>query len=184
MRFHLRAAFFLLLAAIGLVACSVSEDLTESERALLLTEADLRREPTPALAGKYQKVSRIDKSRELSYVYEKEGSGLYLSNTLTVDTSAANALVTEGAQKTGLMIGLRVNGVVEEPIAQSVKYGDRSSLTILKKDGRPMGNVFTAVAGKKVYVVIFSGIYFDDAAAFDSFIAGKIDAILKYDPAQ
>jgi hypothetical protein len=177
-----------LLAALGLLACSVSGELTGSERALLLTEADFRltgRAADAPLQGKYRKMTnQLDKSRELSYVYEKEGSGFYLSNTLTLDFSPGNALITEGAQKAGLMIGLTAAGVSEDPIELTAKYGDRASLTLLRKEGKPIGNVFTAVAGKKVFVVVFSGVYFDDAAVFDGLIAPKWDAIMRFDTAK
>jgi hypothetical protein len=176
--------FLLLAAALALLACTVSEDLSETERAVLLTERDLRSfglKPTPD-AGKYKKtINRLDQSRELTYVFEPDGFPLYLSSTLRIDSSAASAVVNEGAQKTGLTIGLKATGVDTEPVTLREKYGERASLTLLTKDGKPVGNIFTMVSGKKVYISFFTGIYFNDLAEFHRLITPMVAAVLKYD---
>ena len=174
----------LLAAALALLACTVSEDLSETERAVLLTERDFHPfglKPVPD-AGKYKKtVNRLDGSRELTYLFEKDGVPLYVSSTLRVDSSAASAIVNEGAQKTGLTIGLKAAGVDTEPLTLREKYGERASLALLTKDGRPVGNLFTMVSGKKVYISFFTGIYFNDLAEFHRLIAPMVAAALKYD---
>lgn len=173
-----------LLGLLLLAACTANEEPTETERALHVTEADFRPFGVQAAAsagGEYQKtLNHLDRSRELTYTFN--GQGLYLSNILKFHSSSTNAFITEKAQKVGLMIGLKPHGVEEQTLTPHRKYGDRSSLGLLTKDGKPVGNVFTMVSGTKVFLVVFSGgVHFNDPAEFDRFISTKVDAVLKYD---
>jgi hypothetical protein len=181
------ARVFAVAAILAVAACAVEEDLSESERALLLTEVDFQpaQRPTdPATpAGTFRKtVGRLDRSRELIYEFKKEGSGFYLSNTLRVEPSAPNALLVEGGQRIGLLIGLKTTSITEEPLPARAKYGDRASLSLLRSNGVPVGNVFSVVGGKNVYAIVLVGVHFDDAEAFDRALGPRIDAVLKYDP--
>ncbi len=42
------------------------------------------------------------------------------------------------------------------------EWGDESKFVILKSNGEPYGNIFTCRKGKKVFYVIWNGVYFDD----------------------
>ena len=179
----MKRAFFALLALLMLAACTVEQEPTEPERALFLTEADFRSLGVQAAAssgGEYRKtLNRLDRSRELVYTFK--GQDFYLSNILKFDSSSTYAFITEKAQKVGLMIGFQPYGIEEQPMTPHTKYGDRSSLAMLTKDGKPVGNVFTVVSGGKVFLVVFSGIHFSNPAEFDRFISTKVDAFVKYD---
>ena len=59
-------------------------------------------------------------------------------------------------------------------------YGERSTLSLLRLKEKPIGNLFVAVIGKKTYVVLISGFYFDDAGLFDELISPKMAAVEKF----
>ena len=180
----------LLLAVLTLVftaatsGCSVSNELAANEKALLLVPADLAAfgiKPEKLTGGKFSKTtSYLDRSIEYKYELESTDPGFYLSNTLTIDSSSANSLLNEGAQKTGLALGLKAAGVVSEEMKTAKNYGDRSSLSLLKLKEKPIGNLFVSVIGNKTYVVLISGFYFDDAGLFDELISPKLDKVTQF----
>jgi hypothetical protein len=173
----------LLLATLCVLGCSVSADLDDNERALLLTEADFKAsvpQLQSGVTGKFSKQnSYLERKVELSY--KLEANGFYLTNSVTIEPSTTNALITHTAQRAGLIIGLKSNGVVEEPLKLGASYGDKATLSVLKRSGKPIGNVFTTVVDRKVYLLVFSGIHFDSAEAFGPLIAPKMDTLTKYE---
>jgi len=175
----------LLLTTLCVLGCSVSADLDDNERALLVTEVDFKEFAPPiqsGVTGMYSKrTSYLERKVELSYKLDASGPSFYLFNNVTIESSATQALITQAAQKAGLMIGLKSNGIVEEPVKLGLSYGEKTSLSLLKRSGKPIGNVFMSVIGRKVYLLVFSGIYFDDAEAFGTFIAQKMDTFTRYD---
>ena len=44
-------------------------------------------------------------------------------------------------------------------------------------DGTPVGNFLTAVKGKRVFMVTFSGVFFDDPVAIRDFLVPHLDAL-------
>jgi hypothetical protein len=176
---------FAALLALLLAACAENEEPTQAERALLVTEASfsefgVRVDGAPRVELR-KTFSRLERARELVYTFN--GEDLYLSNTLKFDSSAANASLTEKAQRIGLAIGLKPNGIDEKTLTPHAKYGDSAYFALLMKDGKPVGNALSLVSGNKVYLLVFSGIHFSEPADFHRFIGPKVDAIVQYVPA-
>jgi hypothetical protein len=168
----------LVCVAACLSGCSISTELTEQEKALLVTEQDFQRygySVSSAPSGQFVKTEDyMNLSTDLSY-QTPEGEGeIYIHNSVTLERSASNAIATELASKGGMMIGLSAEGVKEVPLKLTKQYGARSSLAVLKKDGKSIGNSFTAVIDKKIVVLIFSGTYFESADEFQDFIDQKM----------
>jgi len=182
------AAF--LLAALGLVGCQRDLPISAADREVVLRAADLipygyGLEQT----GRYETFKRIryfDGSHELTYEFQtpdsEEENALYINVVVSVEKSTADALTSHGAEKVGLTIGLKANGVEQREIKDFYKYGDSSSFAILEKDGHPIGNIFTTRDGKRVFVLTLSGMYFDDAETFKELIEGRLRKFSVYQP--
>jgi hypothetical protein len=160
-----------------LAACSKSTDLTQAEKALLITEADfveygLEASNTPQ--GSFSKTHDwLNRSNEFEY-QTPDGKNYYVYNIVTLERSSRDAVVTNLSTKAGLKIGFLSSGVTEKPVTFKQPIGSQSALTILMKDGKPIGNTFTAVVGKTSIFLIYSGIYFETEEEFREFIDEKI----------
>jgi len=180
----MRRYLAIVLASTLLLSCSTSNDLTDSEKSVLLTELDFREyglKGEGQAAGRFTKtVDYINRSTELSYETPDDIEGIYISSSVVVERSAADALGTELANKAGVLIGFKAAGIQEVELAMSKPYGARSTVSIMKKDGKPIGNRVAVVVDKKVIMVIFSGIYFDTEARFREFFDGKIERVTTF----
>lgn len=163
---------------LGLLAgCTTSADLTEAEKALLVTESDFVEyglEAGEKPLGSFTKTHDwVNRSNEYSY-QSPDGAGYYVYNVVSRESSASNALVSNASTKAGLKIGFMSSGVIEKPIPLKQPIGSQSTLALLMKDGKPIGNTFTAIVGKTSVLLIYSGIYFETEEDFREFIAEKL----------
>lgn len=179
-----------LFAALGLAGCQKNLPISAADKDVVLRAADL----IPYGYGlekteKYETFERIryfDGSHELTYEYQtpdsEEENALYISVIVSVERSTSDALTTHGAQKVGLTIGLKSNGIEAREVKDFFAYGDSSTFSILEKDGHPIGNVFTTRDGKRVFVLTLSGMYFDDPETFKELIEGRLKKFSAYQP--
>lgn len=169
----LAAALFCLLLA----GCSAEEQVTEADKALVLRAADLT-----AFGFRYDNVEKIEsfsKKREFDGSYEIQyrfqspqgARPLFLHVSVKVAAKESDAALNQGAEKLGLLIGFKKNGVEERELP-AVPAG---KLTLLVSGDRPIGNVFTLGEGPKTYLLIVSGLYFDDPALWQKVIAPKLE---------
>lgn len=180
----------LLAVGLGLAGCERNLPVGVADKEVVLRAADL----IPFGYGleqteQYETFNRtkyFDGSHELTYEYRtpdsEEKNPLYINVTVTVEKSLSDALTSHGAEEVGLTIGLKANGVKEREIKDFYRYGDKSRFAVLEKDGKPIGNIFTVREGKRVYVLIMSGMYFEDAAAFKELIEGRLKKFSAYTP--
>jgi hypothetical protein len=179
-----------LLAALCLAGCQRDLPISAADREVVLRAADL----IPYGYGleqteQYETFKRIryfDGSHELTYEFQtpesEEENALYINVIVSVEKSTADALTSHGAEKVGLTIGLKANGVQQREIKDFYEYGDSSSFAVLEKDGHPIGNIFTTRDGKRVFVLTLSGMYFDDAETFKELIEGRLRKFSVYQP--
>jgi hypothetical protein len=180
----------LLLAGLGLAGCQKNLPVSAADRAVVLRAADL----VPYGYGlgdteryeTFEHIRYFDGSHELTYEFQtpdsEEDNALYMNVIVSVEKSRTDALTTQGAQKIGLGIGLKANGITQREIEKFYEYGDSSSFSVLEKDGRPIGNIFTARDGKRVFVLMLSGMYFDDAETFKELIEARLRKFSAYQP--
>ena len=102
--------------------------------------------------------------------------------TISVEKSTSDAWATHGAQDIGLGVGLKTNGITKREVKDFYKYGDSSTFYVLEKDGHPVGNAFTVRHGKRVYMLLLSGMYFDDAVSWKELIEEKLETFSEYAP--
>jgi hypothetical protein len=178
--------FFVLLLIAAASGCTTREDPTPAEKRLLLTAEDLLPFGLPAERlgpEKFEKtLNFFDRSIELSYVMDASAKGLYVMSSVSVEASEREVALGDKAFDVGMKIGLKSGGLEEAPITTAPVFGRKSRLSLLKKEGRPVGNLFTAIVGTKIFLVLTTGLYFDDPALFGKIITPKIQAIMDYQP--
>jgi hypothetical protein len=177
--------------AFGATGCEKNLSVREADKEVVLRAADLipfgygleKTEPYET----FKRIRYLDGSHELTYEFETPDSetenALYLNVTISVEKSVADAVTSQGAGVVGLNIGLKANGVEKREIKNFYSYGDKSSFFVLEKDGRPIGNIFAVRNGKRVFLMILSGMYFEDAATFKELIEGRLEKFSAYAPA-
>lgn len=172
---------FLLLAG-----CSISNELSESEQRILFSEldfAELGVEAGDKPAGQYEKIiDYANASTDLSYLKDSEAGdkGFYLQSTVTIERMSKNVVISELGGKAGTAIGLKLGGFDEEPVKLSGRYGSKASLSLLKMEGKPVGNSFSVVMGNKIVSLFFVGTYFDKGEAFETFVQEKMARVKAY----
>lgn len=184
------APVVLILAATVLGGCERNLPVDEQDKAVVLRAADLipfgygleKTEPYE----KFTKTKYLDGSHELAYEFEtpdsEEENALYMNVTISVEKSNSDAWATHGAQDIGLGVGLKSSGITKREVKDFYKYGDSSTFYVLEKDGHPIGNAFTVRHGKRVYMLLLSGMYFDDAASWKELIEEKLKTFSEYAP--
>lgn len=63
------------------------------------------------------------------------------------------------------------------------RYGDSSSFTVLVKDEKPIGNVFTVRDGKKTYLLVMAGVFFRNPEEWGRLVGPKLKLLAAYSPA-
>lgn len=154
---------------ISLLSCTQSNQLSKQEKALLLTERNFSAF-FPNL-GK-RKLGHFNK--EKSYLdgittleYEVTVSEqLYLMNTVSLCKGKSDAIQTAFALRTGALIGVKMGDITSEEIALPEHLDDKLTLLLLKIKDAPVGNVWTYVHDNKIWFVILTGIYYENAQDF------------------
>jgi hypothetical protein len=180
----------LLVAAFGFSGCERNLPVGAADKEIVLRAGDLipfgyGLEKTEQFE-KFTRTKYFDGSHELTYEYEtpdsEEENALYMNVTVTVEKTTSDAWTSKGAGEIGMKFGLKASGVEQREIKDFYKYGDTSSFFILEKNGHPIGNMFSVREGKRVYVVILSGMYFDDAAAWKELMEERLRKFSAYAP--
>ncbi len=174
------------LAMLALVACGSSEPVTEADKALFLRVADLAefgvRYANPEAGETFSKAKQADGSYELTYKFESSGEQrpLYLYSTVNVGRKPSDAGMAESADKVGLLVAFRKNGVEEREVG-GVRTG---KLVLLMKGDVPVGNVFTLREGDRSQLLVLSGMYVKDAAIWQKLMGPKLDLLARYSAAK
>jgi hypothetical protein len=171
-------------------ACQRGLPVEEPDKAVMLRAADLV--PFGYGLTDTQRFETFDKSRyfdgswEITYEYETPESetehSMYLNATVGLERTGADAIVSYGALKTAMKYGLKANGVEATERPKFYTYGDASEFYVLEKDGNPIGNLFAVRHGSRVYLLLVSGMYFDDAEVWKEVMHEKLVKFSAYNP--
>lgn len=190
----LAGCFGLGLLAAGAVSVMSGSDKPASaeERGLVITIEDLTGHMAgfePPTGGKetFHRVDHFDGSTELVYEYDTVATGgtLYLSSGVTVETSPQNAGYSYTGMDIGVGIGLGIepgSEVVQQERNDLLTWGDQSRTALLVTNGQPVGNVFIGRRGRRIFHVLFAGVYFDEPEAFQELVTPHLEAIERYSP--
>lgn len=171
----------LLLGLALLVGCSRSDKPSSVEQNLLLTSADFKRYGIEGQGHFSRLVTYWNRTTELTYEHNP-GHGFFLHSSLKVFPDAGAAVMNSMAEAAGAGIGLDNGDVRQQNLPLAGQYGSHAELKLLTKRGKPVGNLFAVSIGSKSFLVLFTGLYFDSATAFEAFIAPKMAALSAYDP--
>jgi hypothetical protein len=160
------------------------EPVTKKDRDVLLTADQFVEwvedfEVDPSLE-KFSKIRNIDRSYELEYEYEAES--FYLSCSIGVDRTRSDARQTYAAMIAGTRIGLSLEDMEWRNRPEMMRWGDQSKCALLYYDEEPAGNVFVCRKGKRTLLVIFSGVWFDDAGSFRELLEPVLEKLEHYSP--
>lgn len=168
------------------------EPMAAHERELLLTAEDLSPFVIGGLVGGPRSMELAEKRRfpgggtELSYEYDAvdDVDGVYLSSGINFDRTVSDANMTYTGMEIGASIGLSMaeEEIVERDAPELLQWGDESRSTLLLSGGVPVGNVFVARKGRRVFHLILAGVYFDDPAVFQDLVLPHLDAMDRHRP--
>jgi hypothetical protein len=164
------------------VACSTEEPVTDADKAVVLRAAELSRfgyrfENIEALET-FTKKRHLDGTSEIEYRFQSPPGAkvLFLHVSVKLAKNESDAAFTQGAEKVGLMIGFKKSGVEERELPAP----PAGKLSLLVKDERPIGNIFTASDGGKTFLLVMSGLYFDDSALWQKVIEPSMSRFRAY----
>jgi hypothetical protein len=171
-------------------ACSVEEPVSKSEKALFVRAADLApfgvHFPNAEDYERFSKQKHFGGSYELTYEFrtpeDAKERPLFIHVGVSVLRTGYDAVLSEQAGNVGLLVGLKSSGAEEREVADYSRDGEAGKLALLVLNGKPIGNSFRARAGTKTYLLVMSGIYFDDPEDWRKVIAPKLKLLASYTP--
>jgi hypothetical protein len=179
-----------ILVLVSTLGCQRGLPVDEADKGLMLRAGDLV--PFGYGLTDTQRFETFDKSRlfdgswDITYEYQTPASetehSMFLNITINLERRDADAMVSYGALKTALKYGLESNGVKAKERPQFYTYGDASEFYVLEKDGGPIGNLFAVRHGSRVYLLMLSGMYFDDPDVWKEVIHEKLVKFSTYSP--
>jgi hypothetical protein len=135
--------------------------------------------------GKFRKVRYLDGSREMTYEYgnpEETDEPLYVWHTISVERNAKDARDAYAGLQFANRLGLgKAEGVQEVERNDLWTWGDQSRCVVLHSQGQPFGNIFMGRKGRRYFVLIISGLYFNKAVDIKSFLDPLLKKLDSYD---
>jgi hypothetical protein len=136
--------------------------------------------------GTFRKVRHLDGSREKIYEYGTEDDSdepVHVSHTVTVERNAKEARDAYAGLQLGTRLGMgRVEGVQEVERNDLWKWGDQSRCVMLhNSQGQPFGHIFMARKGRRYFVLVISGLYFNKAEGIKAFLDPLLKKLDNYD---
>ena len=168
----------------ALAACGAQEPVTDADKGLFLRVGDLVefgvRYPNAEAGESFSKAKQVDGSYEITYKFETSGEArpLFIQSNVNVGRNAANVSLAENAEKLGLLVAFKNNGVEEREVP-GIRTG---KLTLLMKGDVPIGNVFTLRDGTRTHLLLISGLYVKDPAVWQKLMAPKLERLMAYSP--
>ena len=133
------------------------------------------------------KIRYIDRSYEVSYEYNPDDASVYVSSSLSIERNLSDALTGYLPLWTATLAGFKLSGsddIEIEALEDFFEWGDQSKMGLIRSGGEPSGHLFVARKGKKIFFLLLSGIYFDDAEMWADFLLPTLNQINQYHPEQ
>ena len=187
MRFGMGAVLLSLVLAC-LAGCGTEEPLSEADKSLFLRPSDLVRYgfqyDDPDSYEKFSKSRQFDGAYQLKYEFQpgkSERRRVFIYASVLVAQNESDAALNESAEAVGMVLGLKASGVEERELR--MKSGSElGKLRLLVKGDKPLGNIFTTRDGRKTYLLVVTGFYFDDAEDWKKLVAPKLEQLAGYSP--
>ena len=133
----------------------------------------------------FAKTRYFDGSTDIDYEFQTPDDSpdpLYLAVTVTFERTVRDAKASYLVERGASLVGGKIGGVETETLPEFYDYGDESYFGLLKGEQGPVGNVFGARLGKKVYFVLLAGAYFDEPRQWANWVTPKLDYMKRYSP--
>jgi len=188
-RVYLRA-FLATLVACSVAACVSEEPVSADDKAIFLRAADFARfgfrYENAEAHEKFSRLRNFDGTHQLTYQFNSPQSEtdrpLYIYGSVSVERRVSDAMIAQKAEKLGLLIGFKSEGAEERELPGTLPYGDDARLSLIVKDENPIGNIFALRDKGKTYLLVLTGIYFDDLELFNKVIGPKAERFAAYSP--
>lgn len=158
--------------------------LEPAERAVLVTAHDLfAMSAQPELYVQAQETGEredlLDGSATLTTEYQSEKPPMYVVSQVALEPSERAAKLTWQAQSIGGFMGLSVESkdIVLVNRDDLYSWGDESKSQLLTIEGKPVGHFFVIRKGRRVFMAIFTGVYFDEASPLAALLTPKLEAM-------
>lgn len=126
-----------------------------------------------------RKTRDFDGSHLLSYEYDADD--LYVLCEIYVETSTAEARASYAGSGVGLDIGASFSDA-DFREKELMTWGDQSRCGLIYVEGSPGGNYFTCRKGKRVLMLMFSGVYFEESTPLRSLLEPILRNFNTYEP--
>ena len=182
-----RLQICLVLIVFACAACERKVAIAEKDKLLFLRAGDLVNYgfgfQNIEKFESFSKSKNIDGTYDIEYEFktpdEEKSNTLFIYVLVQIARKRSDALVSQKVEKLAVLYGLNRKGIHEHEIA-GFGYGDSSAFYILKKDNNPVGNYFTVREGSNTYLLLITGMYFDDPQVWREVIEPKLKHFSTY----
>ena len=136
---------------------------------------------------KIVKIRFFDNSYDVDYNFDipENPNAPYLNCNITVEKNEADANTSYVSMWAGAILGIHMLGDAAVDVSERndiFRWGEESTFAILSIDGDPVGNIFSARKGTRVFFIIFSGIYTDDRELARDLLLPALNQLHTYAP--
>jgi hypothetical protein len=167
----------------------IEEPVTDADKEVMITAGyvaaltdDIVVDPNK---DKFRKVRHLNRTREMTYEYgdvEDADQPLYVSHTICVERNAKEARDAFAGLNFATRLGIgKADGVDEVDRNDLWSWGDRSRCVIFQSGGQPFGNMFMGLKGRRYFVIVISGVYFNKAEDIKDFLDPFLKKLDGYD---
>lgn len=173
-----------------LLACGNTEKVLETDKPLMVTIEDMERYGYQldhlAHLQEFSRVRAIDGSLAIKYRFvtpDTSEQRLFLLAGAVYERNEREAIVTYRMNKDSVSVSSGTSGVSMREEPGFYRWGDESYFGFfVAKDGKPGGNAFVTRQGNRVYLLVITGIVFDNPDEWAEFIAPQLEYLESYDP--
>jgi hypothetical protein len=129
----------------------------------------------------------LDGSQEVDYEYDKPenaDSPLYVNHIVIVERTASDARSSYAGFNIGAKIGMAgaAEGITQVERNDLWSWGDRSRCVMLHNNGQPYGQIFMGLKGRRYFMLVISGLYFNTSKDIKDFLDPKLKKLDSYEP--
>jgi hypothetical protein len=166
-------------ALLALATCATTEPMQPADESLLVTLASLSQFGLELPAGyeehqAFRREGTTGGTVTIEYEFAAPDGGppvVYAS--VELHPSQRDACLSYSAGN----VGIRLSALELSERNDLFAYGDKSRFALIESDGEPVGNVFAMCRSRTAMLVLFVGIYFDDADAWRALIEPRLEAL-------
>ena len=175
----------LLCISVALAGCATTEPFQPADESMLVTLERLSEFglELPAGYAQHEKWTRqrvVDATIMLEYQYQApDGGPPFVYSSAELHPSARDACLSFSAGN----LGLRLSSLDPTDRNDLFSYGEKSRFALVQNQGKPVGNVFAMCHSRTTMLVMFVGLYFDDAEEWRALIEPTLQALQEFEAA-